>query len=187
MGVASVVSAVLASAFMVSTSPTPAAALCRAKGTRYPTKNPVAAGQRIISEAESIVRAVAIRQLADSAAHPLFGSHIRVPLIEFEVREVLKGKGLLRVLRIPGHLTDRDDFNPGEVPYSVVRRSGLTGGCVSVEYKRGGEFLLFLQTQNGALAPNWLIFAPLNEQLRSAEDPWLQWVRARIPRRSREN
>ncbi len=178
----SLVSALLASAVIASISPSFAAALCRAEGTRYPTKNPVAAGKRIISEAESIVRAVAVRALPDSAAHPLFGPFIRMPLIEFEVREVLKGKGLPRMLHILGHLTDRDDFNRSEVPYSVVRPSGLTGGCVSVQDKRGNEFLLFLQIQSGVLAPYWDIFAPLNEQLRSANDPWLHWVRSHVPR-----
>ncbi len=125
----SLVSALLASAVIASISPSFAAALCRAEGTRYPTKNPVAAGKRIISEAESIVRAVAVRALPDSAAHPLFGPFIRMPLIEFEVREVLKGKGLPRMLHILGHLTDRDDFNRSEVPYSVVRPSAHRWMC----------------------------------------------------------
>jgi hypothetical protein len=29
-------------------------------------------------------------------------------------------------------------------------------------------------------AVNWAPLAPVNEQLRSSDDPWVQWVRAQV-------
>ena len=108
-------------------------------------------------------------------------------VIQFAVLEVLRGgKDAPLGLRIPGTLSERDDFNDRPAPYSMVRPGGRDGSCFARTYRNGGEFLLFLKKgQDGAYTPYWAALAPVNEQLRSAHDPWIEAVRdivARVPR-----
>ena len=104
--------------------------------------------------------------------------------MEFRVVEVLKGEGVPSTLTIHGHLIKADDFNDRPVPYDFVRPGGRGGMCSAYEYKKGGEYLLFLRSKGGRLTPYWYALAPVNEQLRSAEDPWLIWVKERLTRGS---
>jgi hypothetical protein len=98
--------------------------------------------------------------------------------VRFEVLEVLHGTLPEQPLWIRGALVDQDDFNTGPVPYMQVRSDGTRGSCFAYFYRGGGEFLLLLRRDEiGALSPYWSVFAPTNEQVRGAEDPWVRWVR----------
>ena len=48
------------------------------------------------------------------------------------------------------------------------------------EYKKGGEFLLFLQLANGKFKTHFRSLAPVNEQIRGKNDAWVVWVREQI-------
>ena len=140
----------------------------------------------LIPQAELVVRARALRYGE--------GQHYLVPpdatalgearAIEFEVLEVLRpdvGRELLRTLYIGGRLTDSDDFNPGPVPYLNVRREGQRGSCTASAYRIGGEFLLLLRrARSGYYTPYWAILAPVNEQVRGADDPWIRWIKQQL-------
>jgi hypothetical protein len=59
-----------------------------------------------------------------------------------------------------------------------VRPGGRAGSCFANSYRRDAEYLLFLKKlKGGEFTVNWAALAPVNEQIRSAEDPWLIWVR----------
>jgi hypothetical protein len=99
----------------------------------------------------------------------------------FRVVEVLKGEQVPDSIDFAGYVHDADDYNPGPVPY-VYRRNGDVGGsCYVYSYKPGAEYLLFLDRFDWGLTPYHSIFSPTNEQLRGPDDPWLRWVRDRIP------
>lgn len=97
-------------------------------------------------------------------------------LIDFEVLRVLKGPTLPAIIRIPGKLTGRDDFNDRPVPYTFVRRGGRSGNCFAYEYRTDAEYLVFLRPASDVLTPYWAPLAPINEQVRSNSDPWINWV-----------
>jgi hypothetical protein len=149
--------------------------------------------QSLVHDADLIIRARALRYGE--------GDHYLVPpdaaglggarAIEFAVLENLTPRSavaMARTLYIGGYLTNQDDFNRGAVPYLQVRSSGQRGSCFASEYRRGGEFLLLLRLEpSGYYTPYWALLSPLNEQIRGADDPWLQWVRrerASSPRRT---
>ncbi len=51
--------------------------------------------------------------------------------------------------------------------------------------RQGAEFLLMLKKgADGSYAVNWYPLGPVNEQLRSGEDPWLLWVRDQVGKRT---
>jgi hypothetical protein len=126
--------------------------------------------REFVDGADVIVRAAAMR--ADSAGR-----------IVFAPREWIRGEQAGGPLALPGRLVPGDDFNPGAVPYTIVRSAGQHGDCFAQEYRAGAEYLLLLQARGGALTPFWAPLAPLNEQVRGAADPWVRWVRARAGRR----
>ena len=97
--------------------------------------------------------------------------------VTFAVRETLKGRVSGASLVLPGRAVARDEFNPTPVPYRAPRPSAMAGGCVTYEYRLGGDYLLFLKRDERGLTPYWAAVAPVNEQLRDARDPWLRWVR----------
>jgi hypothetical protein len=97
--------------------------------------------------------------------------------VEFRVEEVLKGENVPITLVINGYLSDKDDFNDRPVPYDFIRPGGRHGSCIANSYKKGAEFLLFLKKNEEKLNPYWAALTPVNEQLRSSDDPWLKWVR----------
>ena len=81
-------------------------------------------------------------------------------------------------LVLPGYLVQEDDFNDQRAPYTFVRPGGRAGSCFANSYRADAQYLLFLRkTKTGALTVNWAALAPVNEQLHSADDPWLLWVR----------
>ena len=85
-----------------------------------------------------------------------------------------------------GELVDQDDFNDHKVPYTFVRPDGRHGPCYAISYRVGAQYLLMLKMRaDGAYTVNWDSLGPVNEQLRSADDPWLVWVRKQTRRRGR--
>ncbi len=113
----------------------------------------------------------------------------RMRFIEFRVEEILKGELAQRTLLIKGFLTETSDFNDRAVPYDFVRPMGRGGSCHAYYYKKGAEFLLFLERHDagnkeilkwGEITPYWASMAPTNEELYSANDAWVGWVKARL-------
>jgi hypothetical protein len=104
-------------------------------------------------------------------------------LIAFEVLARLKGQNVPPAFTIPGKLVERDDFNDHAPPYTFVRRGGRSGNCFAYGYRQGAEYLLFLQPQGDVMTPYWAALAPVNEQVRSAQDPWIDWVRGQLEAR----
>jgi len=105
------------------------------------------------------------------------------------VIETVKGQ-CIQELILPGYLVCADDFsdnpylvctddfNDKPAPYTFVRPGGRTGSCFANTYRRDAQYLLFLKKPKaGEFTVNWTALAPVNEQLRSGEDPWLVWVR----------
>jgi hypothetical protein len=79
---------------------------------------------------------------------------------------------------LPGALSEGDDFNDQPVPYNFVRPGGRHGSCFAYYYRAGAEFLFMLKKQQtGEYTVYWYALGPVNEQLRSTDDPWLLWVR----------
>jgi hypothetical protein len=104
-------------------------------------------------------------------------------LLGVEVIEVLKGRRVTGSFAIRGYLDQRDDFNDHPSPYKYARPGSRGGPCHAYNYKRGAEYLLFLRNQHDVLTPYWAPSAAINEQVRSTDDPWIAWVRARIARK----
>ena len=100
--------------------------------------------------------------------------------VRFHVLEVLKGDEPVTTLDVNGELTDADDPNDGPVPYAFVRPQGRQGNCFALQYREGAEYLLLLQRRDQKLTPYWSALAATNEQVYSAADPWLEWVRAEV-------
>jgi hypothetical protein len=124
----------------------------------------------MVREADAIVRTLAL-----GYARPPTGPNSDPPL-RFRVIEVIRGE-VPPELELPGYPVDRDDFNEGSVPYAVVRRTGHMGSCYSNFYRPGAEFLLMLKKRGSGYTVEWYPMGPVNEQLRSPDDPWLAWVR----------
>jgi hypothetical protein len=138
--------------------------------------------QSLVHDADLILRARALRYgEGDHYLVPPDAAGGGVRAIEFEVLENLtptSGTATAPILYIGGYLTNNDDFNRGPVPYLHVRSSGQRGSCFASEYRRGGEFLLLLRlAPSGYYTPYWALLSPVNEQMRGADDPWIQWVR----------
>ncbi len=100
--------------------------------------------------------------------------------IDFEVLEVLKGPAVPGVVRILGTLVDQDDFNEQPVPFTFVRRGGRSGNCFAFGYRSDREYLLFLRPGKESLTPYWAPLAPINEQIRGSQDPWVTWVKRQV-------
>jgi hypothetical protein len=98
----------------------------------------------------------------------------------FLILEQLKGETHLFDLSVSGTLTAHPDFNDQSVPCGMVRPDGRGGGCFAESYQQGGEYLVFLKTQDGMLTPYWAALSVTNEQIRGADDPWVTWVRQQI-------
>lgn len=120
----------------------------------------------VVQDAEVIVRAVAEESDEDQR-------------VKFKVQEIIKGENVPPYLMINGSLTENDGFNRGVVPYWNTGRS--TGGlCHNYKYKNGGEYLLLLKESKGQLIPYWRSLAPVNEQIHSADDEWVKWVKEHL-------
>ena len=129
--------------------------------------------QQFLDSARVVVRAKAVMQFPDS------GYWVR---IRFEVLERLRAPDTLQRLELRGSIVDHDDFNRLPVPYQLVRRAGQRGDCEAREYRLGAEYLLILRPHYDGLSPHWKPLAPFNEQVRGADDPWLEWVRQYLRR-----
>jgi hypothetical protein len=144
--------------------------------TVYGCSARVASAQTLISKAEVVVRATAIKYIREPQ------SNIRkYPTeIEFRVEEILKGKNVPTSLVLNGYLTDRDDYNERPAPYGFVRKGGRGGDCFADNYKREAEFLLFLTEKDGKYWLQHYPLAPINEQIRNKDDEWLIWVKNQL-------
>ena len=100
--------------------------------------------------------------------------------VRFRVESVLKGTYTTSDLVLPGYLNDRDDWNDHAPPYTIVRRNGRSGSCFANTYRQGAQFLLVLKRVGTEYTVDWYGLGPVNEQLRSPEDPWLLWVRDQL-------
>jgi hypothetical protein len=138
----------------------------------------------LVRSAEVIVRVRAIDAVTQPGSSPF--ELLPKTVVRFLILEQLKGETRLFDLSVSGTLTAHPDFNDQSVPYPTVRLGGRDGGCVARTYQQGGEFLLFLKTQNGALTPYWAELSATNEQIRGADDPWVLWVRQELDAASRK-
>jgi len=146
----------------------------RDDGTRGPSiSGPTIRAEELVRGTPVIVRATAVRQVSRPGEQ-------RSRMV-FRVVEVLKGEEVADSIDFAGYVHDADDYNAGPVPYAHRRNGNIGGSCHAYSYKPGAEYLLFLGRFRWGLTPYHSIFSPTNEQLRGPEDPWLKWVRARIP------
>lgn len=145
----------------------------------------------MVEQADAIVRATAVDSAQAEVSelpegHPLLSNYVH--RIDFRTTEVLRGPWPDSVFTLPGWVFDEDDFNPGPVPYGMVRSFGLRG-CYAAQYRIGGEYLLLLRPvapdsplrDHFSMTVWWMALGPTNEQIRGADDPWVQWVRDQLP------
>ncbi len=132
--------------------------------------------QRLISNAEIVLRATAVKYIREPKSN--IGTFPRE--IEFRIEQVLKGENMPPSLILNGFLTDKDDYNDRPAPYDFVRKGGRGGSCYAGNYKRGAEFLLFLIEKDGKYWLQHNPLAPVNEQLRNKDDEWLIWVKNQL-------
>ena len=109
----------------------------------------------------------------------------------FSVQEVVKGRYEKRTISLQGSLTDHDEWNRQAPPYRSARATA-DASCFTNSYRKGGQFLLILKKSvpkpSTVVAERsydgytiaWSSGAAVNEQLHSAEDPWVQWVRQQV-------
>lgn len=135
--------------------------------------------------AEYIVRATAVEYSQSPQNPTIQTTGIPDSKVIFNVEEVLKGDSLTSSIDLNGYLTDKDDFNDQPVPYNFVRPGGRRGSCFANTYKKGAQFLLFLERSDRIRWPRSTAtftvdidaLAPVNEQLHSSYDPWLYYVK----------
>jgi hypothetical protein len=139
--------------------------------------------EEIVRDAEVIARAAAIDYARPPSDPKAWTTGQPDSLVRFRLVEVVKGSDVPPELVLPGYVVDEDDFNTMKVPYNFVRPGGRAGSCFANSYRRGAEFLLMLKKRpDGSFTVNWYALGPVNEQLRSADDPWLLWVREQVGR-----
>jgi hypothetical protein len=132
--------------------------------------------EEIVRKADVIVRARA-ESLVHAASVP--NSYPPDSMVQFKVLEVVRGQMPEDRLELRGALVDTDDFNDLKPPYKFVRPDGRSGSCFATSYRGGAQYLLMLKgTKWRGYTVEWYALGPVNEQLHSAEDPWLIWVRA---------
>jgi hypothetical protein len=159
-------------AVLAAANPAPRAAVCsvgelrQSPGYRWRVERI----EELVDSASRVVRATAVA--ADSVAG----------IVRFQPVEWLRGAPAPAV-SLPGIAVDRDDLNGGPVPYQLVRSAGQRGDCFAQEYRLGAQYLLLLRDQAGRNPIQWWPLAPVNEQLRGDDDPWLAWVRRRVAAR----
>jgi hypothetical protein len=126
-----------------------------------------------------IVRATAVKYIVRPDM-TMITTDVPDSTVEFKVEEILKGEGVPKKIVLNAYLSDEDDFNEMPVPYKFVRPGGRGGSCFANAYKKGAQFLLFLNKTASGYTPNISALGPVNEQLRSETDPWLLWVKVRL-------
>jgi hypothetical protein len=143
-----------------------------------PIERPSAA--KLLSGAEFIVRATAVKYLRKPKGEIRYLNTPDDAEIEFRVEEVIKGKKVPATIALNGYLTDKNDYNDRPVPYDFVRPNGRHGSCFAYEYRKGSEFLLFLEKRENKFTLYPQALGPINEQIRSEDDEWLLWVRDQV-------
>jgi hypothetical protein len=134
--------------------------------------------EQMVAAADVIVRARAARYVTPPSNPKSWTNGTPDSRILFDVLETIRGRLPGAVVVLPGYLSERDDFNDHRAPSTFVRPGGRSGSCFANTYRSGGEFLLMLKkASDGDYTVNWYALGPVNEQLRSADDPWLTWVR----------
>jgi hypothetical protein len=148
---------------------------------------PLPSPASLVRDAEVVAR-VRADDLSSQPGRPGVVAESRTQ-VRFTVLEVLKGQLPSPELEFNGTLSDQDDPNDGRVPYTSIRPNGRGGNCFATAYRTGAEYLFLLRRGEyapyvGELTPYWAPLGPTNEQLLGkASDPWLVWVRKRVPRR----
>jgi hypothetical protein len=131
----------------------------------------------LVREAEAVVRAKAIEYASPPSDPHMWTTGVPDSRVRFKVIETIRGQRVSDLV-LPGYLVQADDFNDQRAPYTFVRPGGRAGSCFANSYRAQAQYLLFLRkTKTGAFSVNWAALAPVNEQLHSADDPWLLWVR----------
>jgi hypothetical protein len=167
---------ILLLALTIAPSPGPLCSVgsVREDGTPGPRiSGPTTGVEGLVRNTPVIVRATAVREVSRPGE--------QMSRMVFRVVEVLKGEQVPDSIDFAGYVHDADDYNPGPVPYAFRRNGNVGGSCYAYSYRIGAEYLLFLGRFEWGLTPYHSIFSPTNEQLRGPEDPWLRWVRERIP------
>ena len=130
----------------------------------------------MVLEADAIARVTAEGYTVAPRVSTSPMGRLDVQRIRFKVLEVIRGK-VPADLFLDGVLVDADDFNDETSPYNSVRSEGKRGSCFAGSYRTGAQFLLLLKKRGSDFTVDWYPLAPVNEQLRSVNDPWLLWVR----------
>jgi hypothetical protein len=131
----------------------------------------------LFDNADVIIRATAVQYAKPPDNPNMKTSGEPDSTVQFKVEEILRGKDLPDRIVLNGYLSDKDDYNDMAVPYTFVRPNGRRGSCFANTYRQGGQFLLFLKKSDKTYTPNISALGPTNEQLRSENDPWLEWVK----------
>lgn len=147
--------------------------------------------QTMVAQADLILRVTAgsdVLPVQPSSLRRLWNSNV-----SFSVQEVVKGHYERPTIRLPGFLTDQDEWNRGMPPYTHARGSA-DAACFTHVYRKGGQFLLVLKKWDGSVSEifagrpldgysvAWNPLGAVNEQLRSPDDPWVEWVRQQVKR-----
>jgi len=132
----------------------------------------------LVKAADAVVRAKVVEYVRPPNDPSIWTTGVPDSRVRFKVIETVRGQ-TIQDLVLPGYIVSADDYNDKPAPYTFVRPGGRHGSCFANSYRRDAEYLLFLKKskQERDLTVNWAALAPVNEQLRSAEDPWLIWVR----------
>ena len=139
--------------------------------------------EEVVRAADAIVRVTAVEYVHPPKDPTIWTTGVPDSQVRFQIIEVLKGRDVPSLILLPGYLVDRDDFNELKSPYTFVRPGGRSGSCFANSYRRNAEFLLMLKRRSeGSYTVNWYGLGPVNEQLRSSDDPWLKWVRDQVRR-----
>jgi hypothetical protein len=163
---------------------TPPAGACsvRASAPDAPKPGQVAWVLGSVYGAHAIVRARAER--VDSSYAAPFPLNRFAVGVSFRVLDVVAADSVPPAsFTFPGRLSDKDEFPQGPVPYLWPSRDGPNGACYAYNYRLGGEYLFMLSKLNGEWTSQTTPDAPLNEQIRGATDPWVEWVRAERAKR----
>jgi len=125
----------------------------------------------IAYEAEVIVRARAVEYSVPPERDTGLGA------VRFEIAEVLKGSFEPRALDLPGQMERYDGPNEDPPPHNFVRLGGRHGDCYARDYRKGQEYLLFMQRRSGYWTANWSPLAATNEEASAA---WVAWTKEAI-------
>jgi hypothetical protein len=153
----------------------------------FPCSSVGVSPQAMVTQADLILRVTAVSDFSSVIPNSSGLGNVR-----FSVEEVVKGQYGGTTISLPGFLTDQDEWNRGMPPYMSARPSA-DFQCFTHSYRKGGQFLLILKKWDGAISELiagrpldgyttvWIPGA-VNEQLRSPDDPWVQWVRQQVKR-----